>query len=1049
VAVKRGHEDLVGNAATCWTSGTPVTMWHYRADVLRFLPIRLDKNNKPTGKRLANDADLVAHGQPLHSVTLPTRSGNQLPESAGAALVIIYRDPSQPLRKIVYYDGIHIQSSLSDVMTQTLRGFYKSSGTKSARITNIFGSGQPNNNERVFFDDGPTGQPSYSAALYGTQISPPNPILGASSSERSWSALTYDVSTLMNPGNNSGGGFGETATATVNHSAGGGNDCLTWEGVIFSTALADVDHDGLPDGLEDATSGLKDPATPAFPSGQPLPNLNAMLASSSHEDIFIEVNAMRTFATKVHGSSTYPYNSTATPPVTSVNVPPHTHMPTPAVLKLVGDAYVAHGITPHFDVGDLSAYHSLGVIPHAGFENDDYTSFEAESYLVAADPRGGEVVDETACDASVDTCQFPGFPGVVGWKFGLQLYRDWAVTDLGQELHTQAEFDEWTNGTGASTQHRQRFDSNRRGLFHYLLYAHYRGLPKSEFPCLDTSTTPSTPTATGFANGACSGTNIIANADYHVPSSSSGVADLPGGNAMVTLGRWDDFVGKPFVRASTTFHELGHNLNLSHGGFAPIAGNKALNTATFIEPNCKPNYLSSMSYSFQVLGLFSDDDSIHLDYSTSPENNVGETAPEGDAQLSPAPMYRPAWYAPAGSQLATTLGVTAATRFCSGTKFNPSSPPASMARVYTLLVSDPINWNGDANTSNTANPQQDINFDASLATSLRGFDDWANLSLNQIGAGLKVATFQNAQGGFTNFEGGFTNFEGGFTNFEGGFGNFEGGFTNFEGGFTNFEGGFGNFEGGFTNFEGGFTNFEGGFTNFEGAQELEVEAAKGLGRSAPYSLKACIAGPANCLSAAPGSALYHARNLTWQGSTFGHVLRYHASRKRGNAQSTSPYVAPVPTSTSPTTSLNDTEQLPDGIAFTYRVRAEFDDPAEFSGYSKTTTITVINAAPQANNDPSYTTSKNKSLKDAASVLANDTDDDSPKTLLRAVLVSGPANGALVFNADGSFTYTPKNGFAGVDTFTYKADDGLWNADPSVPLSPFSNVATVTITVTAK
>jgi hypothetical protein len=44
----------------------------------------------------------------------------------------------------------------------------------------------------------------------------------------------------------------------------------------------------------------------------------------------------------------------------------------------------------------------------------------------------------------------------------------------------------------------------------------------------------------------------------------------------------------------------------------------------------------------------------------------------------------------------------------------------------------------------------------------------------------------------------------------------------------------------------------------------------------------------------------------------------------------------------------------------------------------------------------------------------------------------------------------KNGFSGVDTFTYKANNGVWSADPSVSLSADSNpVATVTITVTSK
>ena len=103
-------------------------MVHFRADVLRFLPIRLDKDNKPTGKRLVTDQDLTAHGLPLHSVTLPMRNGNQIPESAGATLVFVYRDPAMSrCGRSCIYDGIHIQQSLTDTMSKTLRGFYQSS----------------------------------------------------------------------------------------------------------------------------------------------------------------------------------------------------------------------------------------------------------------------------------------------------------------------------------------------------------------------------------------------------------------------------------------------------------------------------------------------------------------------------------------------------------------------------------------------------------------------------------------------------------------------------------------------------------------------------------------------------------------------------------------------------------------------------------------------------------------------------------------------------------------------------------------------------------
>src|SRR5262249_34403891 len=49
----------------------------------------------------------------------------------------------------------------------------------------------------------------------------------------------------------------------------------------------------------------------------------------------------------------------------------------------------------------------------------------------------------------------------------------------------------------------------------------------------------------------------------------------------------------------------------------------------------------------------------------------------------------------------------------------------------------------------------------------------------------------------------------------------------------------------------------------------------------------------------------------------------------------------------------------------------------------------------------------------AGVLQNDTDPN--QTGLSPVLVSGPANGTLSLNGDGSFTYTPNANFAGVDT----------------------------------
>ena len=72
----------------------------------------------------------------------------------------------------------------------------------------------------------------------------------------------------------------------------------------------------------------------------------------------------------------------------------------------------------------------------------------------------------------------------------------------------------------------------------------------------------------------------------------------------------------------------------------------------------------------------------------------------------------------------------------------------------------------------------------------------------------------------------------------------------------------------------------------------------------------------------------------------------------------------------------------------------------------------------------------------AGVLGNDIDPDGDG--LTAVLVgSGPANAqSFSLNADGSFTYTPKANFNGIDTFTYRANDGAQDSNlVTVPTTP--------------
>jgi VCBS repeat-containing protein len=106
--------------------------------------------------------------------------------------------------------------------------------------------------------------------------------------------------------------------------------------------------------------------------------------------------------------------------------------------------------------------------------------------------------------------------------------------------------------------------------------------------------------------------------------------------------------------------------------------------------------------------------------------------------------------------------------------------------------------------------------------------------------------------------------------------------------------------------------------------------------------------------------------------------------------------------------------------------------------STTVSITVIDVNdPPVGSADTYTTDEDTALNVIAAngVLFNDTDNDNDP--LTAVLVTGPANGSLTLNANGSFDYTPFLNFNGTDSFTYRPNDGTASGDP----------VTVTINVT--
>ena len=102
--------------------------------------------------------------------------------------------------------------------------------------------------------------------------------------------------------------------------------------------------------------------------------------------------------------------------------------------------------------------------------------------------------------------------------------------------------------------------------------------------------------------------------------------------------------------------------------------------------------------------------------------------------------------------------------------------------------------------------------------------------------------------------------------------------------------------------------------------------------------------------------------------------------------------------------------------------------------------------PDAVND-SYTVNQGETLTVAdVPVLDNDKNEivNNPdkNVSIKAKKVTDPQNGTITFNEDGTFTYTPNNGFSGEDTFTYKT---VLTVDGRT----YEKEATVTITVVPK
>jgi len=175
---------------------------------------------------------------------------------------------------------------------------------------------------------------------------------------------------------------------------------------------------------------------------------------------------------------------------------------------------------------------------------------------------------------------------------------------------------------------------------------------------------------------------------------NSGCAELPGNDLLVTLGAYTgpsaEHSGGSTSEVSATFmHELGHNLNLRHGGVDNM--------------QCKPNYPSIMNYMFQfdgqtVVGR-------PLDFARDPYNVLNEAAlSEPDGIGFPAGPQSAHW------------GIDAVT---------------SVISTVIIPTGMPVDWNFDSDAADLI-VAQDINASpipgcGGFGTVLAGQDDWLQL----------------------------------------------------------------------------------------------------------------------------------------------------------------------------------------------------------------------------------------------------------------------------------------------------------------------------------
>lgn len=250
----------------------------------------------------------------------------------------------------------------------------------------------------------------------------------------------------------------------------------------------------------------------------------------------------------------------------------------------------------------------------------------------------------------------------------LDYHRDWIDTPSATSVSSPAatSFDYLKNRHFGTEADRTGTDSDvaasllaKRQVFHYALFSHFQTNKKG----------------------------------------SSGAGETPGNDFVISLGAFTSATGSPDQQEGTFMHELGHNLGLHHGG--PLKNDGISVSSTDYTMNCKPNYLSVMSYSRQFSDFISN-------------RSLNYSAHGGDLAESTLNEDNGLWNS---KDHETVYNTTTGT---SGTGDTYKNPPAT-----------PIDWSGDGQ-----GPGVSVNINnlpgcpASTMETLKGYADWTNIQFN-------------------------------------------------------------------------------------------------------------------------------------------------------------------------------------------------------------------------------------------------------------------------------------------------------------------------------